>query len=533
MENITAAGERVRQVVHRSGDVRLTTLPALGATAGAAAAEPELGDREIRSGVLSGFVWSMVNSGVGQVAQLVTSIVLVRLLSPRDYGLAGMTLLFQGLVVVVTDVGMGAALIQRREITEADRSTVFWFSVAVGTFLTLAGVAVSGPIADFYGQPAVRPLFAVTSLCFLLIALQMTPDALMNREMQFRLINLRLAIATVIGCVVGITAGALGAGAWALVLQQVTMSAAGAVFIWIASPWKPRFMFSRQSLRDLGGYGSRLFGSNLLSYMKSNGDNLLVGRFLGSAALGAYAVAYNLMFLPLVRVIIPIQATLFPAFSHWQDDPGRVASVWLRVLRLLGAALIPAMIGFIVVAPDFVVVILGDKWRSAVPVLQLLALVALAQSFALSGQRVLAAVDKTKVVLRFAALDAILTLAAFAVGLQWGIVGVSLCYVVVSVPLQVLYMALTARAVDASLADVARTLAGVALATAVMAGACLGARLFLVSAHVGAPVRLGLVIAVGIVVYAAACFLAEPEVLREVRNVRSRRHSAEPLAVAT
>ena len=123
----------------------------------------------------------------------------------------------------------------------------------------------------------------------------------------------------------------------------------------------------------------------MLSYVTYNADNLMVGRFLGSAALGAYSVAFNLMFLPLARVIDPIQLTLFPAFSRWQDDHKQIAEVWLRVLRVIGAVFIPAMVGFIVVAPDFVDVILGNKWRSAVPVLQLLAVVALAQGMAQSG----------------------------------------------------------------------------------------------------------------------------------------------------
>ena len=241
----------------------------------------ELGDHEIRGRILTGFKWSMATAGVMQVTQIVTSLVLVRLLSPRDYGLAGMTLLFQGIVVVVADVSMGAALIQRREITEADRSTMFWCTAAIGILLTVSGLLLSGPLADFYNQPAVRPLFAVLSLSFVLTALQMTPQALLDREMQFKLVNLRIGGAAIVGSTVALTAAFLGAGAWALVLGQVATSASGLLLIWACCSWRPRLLFSRTSFRNLAGFGTRLCGSNMLTFVTNNADTLMVARFLG------------------------------------------------------------------------------------------------------------------------------------------------------------------------------------------------------------------------------------------------------------
>jgi O-antigen/teichoic acid export membrane protein len=532
VENVPAEGERVRGVVQSSGDVRLRTPPARDSAADEAAQLRELADHEIRGSVLSGFKWSMASAGVIQLVQIVTSIVLIRLLSPRDYGLAGMTLLFQGIVVVVADVSLGAALVQRREITEADRSTVFWCTAAIGALLTVSGIALAGPLADFYHQPAVRPLFAVLSVSFVLTALQMTPQALLDRELQFRLVNLRIGGAAIAGYIVAVTAAILGAGAWALVLGQVATSASGLLLIWACCSWRPRFLFSWNSVRNLGSYGMRLCGSNMLSYVTYNADNLMVGRFLGSAALGAYSVAFSLMFLPAARVIFPITMTLFPAFSRWQDDHKQIAEVWLRVLRVIGAVLIPAMIGFIVVAPDFVDVILGNKWRPAVPVLQWLAVVALAQGMALVGQRVLAAVDKTKIVFRFAVLNTIALIGAFALGLQWGIVGVSICYAAVSVPLQIFYLGLTARAVSMSILEVARTLLGVMAASAVMVASCLALRSFLVSVHAVPVARLAAVTALGILVYGGMCLMVVPELLAEIRTIRTRRHLAKALPVA-
>lgn len=201
------------------------------------------------------------------------------------------------------------------------------------------------------------------------------------------------------------------------------------------------------------------------------------------------------------------------------------------MLRVVAAGLAPAMLGFVVVAPDFVAVVLGHKWRSAVPVLQILAMVALAQCLAMLGVRVLGAINRPRLVFRFSILDATVTIAAFAVGLRWGIVGVSLCYAAVSIPLQVLFVALTARAVTVPLLEVCRGLAGVGLATVLMAAGCLGLRSALISAHVGSATRLVLVAAAGMVIYAAACAVLERDVIREIRNVRPRRGGKALVAV--
>jgi O-antigen/teichoic acid export membrane protein len=489
-------------------------------------------NEDIRLRVLSGFRWSMINVGTAQILQIAVGLVLVRLLSPHEYGLAGMALLFSSLVLLMSDLSMGAALVQRHEISEMDRSSVFWASAGIGTFLTIGGVALSGPLANFYRQPEVQPLFAVVSVTFLLLALQTTQASLMQREMRFRLLNVRRVAAAIVGSAVAVAAALLGAGAWALILQQVAVSVVGTVVLWRGSPWRPHFMFSWRSLQDFGGFGLNLFGSNLLTYVRNNTDNLLVGRFLGSAALGAYAVSYNLVFLPVVRMIVPIQDALFPALARWQADLDRIAEVWLRVLRLVAAALMPAMLGLVVIAPEFVAVVFGDKWRSAVPVIRILSVVALAQCIALLGQRVLAAIDRVRLIFRFSIVESTLTIAAFAVGLRWGIVGVAVCYLCVSVPLQVAFLALTARAVGASALEVGRSLAGVFVASAVMTGACLGLRSALVTTHIGAALQLSLVITAGIATYALACSILAPQVIRELRSVRSRRRGGEALAVA-
>jgi O-antigen/teichoic acid export membrane protein len=477
----------------------------------------------MRDRLLGGVAWSMLAVGAVQISRVGVALVLARLLTPRDYGLAAMALVFSSLVLAISDLSLGAGLVQRREITEADRSTVFWTSAAIGLGLTLAGIGVSGPLASFYGEPNVRPLFMVLSLSFLLVSLQVTQASVLQREMRFKVINLRLAAGAALGGGVGIATAAAGGGAWALIAQQLTATVVSTAVLWSFSRWRPSLTFSTASLRDLSGFGLNIFGARLVDYLNRNVDNVLVGRFLGSASLGAYSVAYNIMILPLERLIVPIQDTLFPAYSRWQDDAGRLRSVWLRVLSVVAAVVAPAMLGLVVVAPDFVRVVLGARWHAVGPVLQVLAAVGLVQSLAMLGLRLLQAMDRTSVILRLALLECAVTVPAFALGLRWGIVGVAVCYGIATLPIQALLLRLTINALGMSPRDLVRAVAGPMEAAAAMALLCWLARTALL--HTGASPALRLVAAIGVggCSYPLLCLWRSPQVVAEVRGVLERR----------
>jgi O-antigen/teichoic acid export membrane protein len=476
-----------------------------------------------RDRVTRGVAWKGVSSGSTQVMRFAVGITLAHLLSPHDYGIAGMVVVFATLVFVFSDLALGAALVQREELTEADRSTVFWTSAAVGLVLTVVGVALSGPLAAFYGEPRVRPLFAAMSVTFLLAALASTQTALLTREMNFRSLELRQIGAALASGAVGVGLAAGGYGPWAVIGQQIAAIAASTALLWVAPPWRPSFVFSRASLRSVAGYSGNVFGARLLFYLNRNADNLLVGRFLGASALGAYSVAYNVILMPFSQIAVPIQDVLFPAFARLQGDVRALAAGWLRANRIVGAITTPALLGLVVVAPDFVNAVLGSRWHSAVPVVQILAWVGLIQALQGLNGSVLRAVDRTSLLLRYAVVVVTASLIAFVVGLQWGIVGVAAAYAISSTIVEPYYTWLTARAVGLTLGDFLRSLRGVAEASVLMFAVVLVARLALIEAGVGQLARLALAVLIGAAVYAPACLWRAPEVASELKVLRGRR----------
>jgi O-antigen/teichoic acid export membrane protein len=476
----------------------------------------------LRRSVLRGLGWKFLSVGLLQLSRLTVGLVLARLLGQNAFGVAGMALVLSGLVLVFSDLALGAALVQRRVITEADKATVFWTGMAAGTLMTGIGVAAAGPIASFYHTPQVKPLVEVASLMFVLSSLGTTQATLMTREMNFRALELRTMAGGILGAGMGIGLALAGYGPWAIIGQQLVVTSVSTILIWRFSPWRPSLVFSLASLRSLGGFSFNVFVQRLLYYVHRNIDNVLVGRFIGAAALGAYSLSYNVMLVPFSRLGGPIQQVLFPAFARMQEDSEWILRSWVRMTRAVGAISIPALLGLMVVAPDFVPVILGDKWHAAIRLLQVLAWVGLLQSLGTVNGDILQARDRTRLLLWISILTFAGHIAGFAIGLHWGVVGVASGYAISTTIASAVNQWAVAHVLEVSVRRMLSGLAGVAAAAVVMAVMVLVVRLGLRAVGVGATLRLFTTIAVGLGVYVPLVAVFQPELLRDLRDLRRR-----------
>ncbi len=464
-----------------------------------------------------------------QLFGFATSIVIARLLSPRQVGLAAEAGVFGALAMVITDFGIAAAIVQRPELSEVDKSTAFWASLILGVGLTGLGVGLSWPIALIYGQPQVQGLFVLLSFSFLLTAPGIVQGALLTRELRFRQLEARTIIATAAGCATSIVLAALGFGPWAIVAQWLATAGVSTVLLWRSSTWRPRWIFSGTSLRGMAGFAGHTFGARSLTWGVQNVDNLLVGRFLGAAPLGAYSLAWSVALAPLKRVAVPITQVFFPAFSRMRDS-SQIGATWLGALRMVALVVVPAMLGMIVVAREFVQVAFGPRWAAAAPVLQLLAPIGLMQSLTALNTGILQSTGRAQTLFRATIMVSVVSILAFAAGLPWGIRGVALAYLVASCVVQPVFTAITARTLGLTLGDCLASILGVLEAGAGMLLLVLGARALLLAAGVTPLLRLMV-----LVVWGGACYLVliawrAPEVRGDLAQVRGRRAAPAPTA---
>ena len=500
----------------------------------AAADRPGRDHESVGVRVLRGISWKLVSQTVVQIARVAFALVVARLLTPEDFGIAAMALVVAGFVIAFSDLGLGAALIQRRSIDERDRSTVFWTGVVVGGLLTLAGVALATPIAEFYGEPAVEGLMAVLALSFVVSALGATHRAVLTRVMDFKRLELCSVAGVLIGGLAGVAGAVVGWGPWALVTQQLVTSAVTSAALWIATPWRPHPTFSPASLRSLGGYGASVLGTRLVYRGQESALPLVIGRFLGATALGVFTIAYTVILVPLTRLAIPIGEVLFPAFAQMQDQRERVAQFWIRALSVLAAVCAPAMVGLAVVAPEFVAVVLGEQWADAVPIIRVLAWVGLIQALQAWNGGILMGLGRATTLFRATLAFSILYIASFVVGVQWGSVGLAVTYAIVATALEVAYLWLTTNALGIALWQPVRALSGIAQASAVMGLLVAGLQYVLVGAHVEPALRLIVLVAFGAAAYLPLVAWRAPAVWSTARDLRRHRPdgmtSAETLA---
>jgi O-antigen/teichoic acid export membrane protein len=492
------------------------------------AADPEQGD--LRSRVTTAVGWKGASGVVGQLTKLMQVVVLTRLLSPHDFGVAGMGLMLVPFVVNFSDFGLGIALVQRRTITDRDASSVFWASVGIGAIVSALGAATAPFVAHFYHQSEVTPLFATASLGFVITSLGSTHRSLLVRSMNFRALELRSIASALAGAVVGITMAVFGAGPWAFIGMFLTGAVTSTALLCSMAGWHPSRTVSMRSIRELASFGGRYLGGTTFLTLNQNADNILVGRFLGAASLGFYSLAYSVILSPLSRLASPVMQILTPAFSRLQDDKKALATGWLRATPLLAVVVLPLTLTVAVTAHDLVLVVFGRQWTAAVPVMQILACVSAMQCLQLHDV-VLQAMGRMRVYLWVSAASFALNLSAFIVGLRWGIVGVSAAFAVSSSIYFVAYTVVVSRALGIRPIRFLQALAGVLQGAVALVLAEFTAKLLVDHSGLAALPRIAVVTAAGLGAFFAVCAWRAPDVFGELRRLwahRFARHKVVP-----
>lgn len=357
--------------------------------------------------------------------------VLARLLTPADFGLVALVLIASGFVSMFSETGLTSALIQRPAVTEDHLSTAFWLNLGVAATLALLGATIAPRMSGLFGGPRAAPMLMVIMVALPVTALGQVPEAVLQRRLSFRAIAAIEWLATTISGAAAIVMAFAGFGAWALVLQSLIAATAGSVGRIVAVRWLPAFRFSRVALGDLSSFSFSVFGGSLLNYAFRKIDNFLIGRYLGVAALGYYALAYNLILFPLTTCGAVILRVMFPVLASLQSDRPRLQAAYLRAVRMLGTFTLPLVAGLAATAPILVLAAYGPQWGPAVPLIRILSVIGMVEAVNTSGI-LLYAVGRPGVLLRWAMVSVVTMTITFSISLRWGVQGVAWSYVVIS-----------------------------------------------------------------------------------------------------
>jgi O-antigen/teichoic acid export membrane protein len=462
---------------------------------------------ELKSKIVLGVTWNTLARFGNQIVQFVLSVILARLLTPTDFGIVAMIVVFSNFMGVMLDFGLGSALVQRPNLTNLHLHSAFWMNAVVGMMLTVFTFWVAPLIAAFYDVDILVQLGRVWSISFVFITLAVVPTAVLQRNMQFKALAVIEVLATVISGIMSIILAVLGLGVWSILLQNISFSLLSLVLKWKAVDWRIHLNFSFAAVHDLWGYTVHLFGFNFINYWSRNVDNLLIGKVFGADALGYYNRAYGLMLLPITQIISVISSVMFSAMSSIQDDIDRVRLLYLRAMSVIALIGFPVMIGLFVTAEPFVLVVYGENWRSMILTLRILSLVGMIQTLLNPTGWIYASQGKTRTMFKWGLYASSITVGGIVMGVWLGSIEmVALLYGCATATLLYPGIAIPGRFLQMSFFDVMRAICGALVASIGMAAIVVSVEQLFTEGW--SPVsRLLLMVVCGIMSYTGIVFL--------------------------
>ncbi len=372
---------------------------------------------QIRKIILGGVFWSTVNQVLTQVVGLVVIAVLTRLLTPADFGLVAMVTLATGFLQILKDFGLGAALVQRRNVSDDEYSTAFWLNLGLGLIFTLGLFFSAGLISDFYKEPLIETVAKALSFTFLINSVGIVWSNQLVKRVDFKQIFFRNIVSVVGSGTLSIVAAFYGFGYWALIIQSYSLLILNTYLNYRRSRWWPNFRFKSEFLRDLFKFSLPLLGDKSTNYWMRNVDNLLVGRVLGKSDLGYYTKAYSLMLLPVRQLSGTITKVLFPSFSIIQNDVEKIASIYLKISRSIAFVAFPVMINLSIFSEPLVLIVYGDAWRPVIPMFQVLSLLGMFQAIGTLSGNVFLSRGKTLLLFKMGMFSRSVMIAGIVIGL--------------------------------------------------------------------------------------------------------------------
>lgn len=491
---------------------------------GATLDEQAQASKDLDRSLMQGIAWTGGMRFISQGLRWAATLLLARLLSPADYGLVGYATVYLGLVSLVNELGLSAAIVQQRHLTREQIAKLGGVSAILGVVLFVLTVGGSPLVASFFREPRIQPIVAILASTFVLRGFQVLPRALMTRELAFR------RLAWIDGIEAAVLAGStlllawLGYGYWALVVGSLIGTTTGTLLAWYFRPHLMSWPREFRTIRESVNYGAQVAISRVTWYLYSHADFAVVGRMLGTVALGAYTFGWSIANIPVEKVSATLNRVTSGIFASTQHDNAAIRRYMLSITEGLAMLTFPIAAGLALVSREFVLVLLGDQWEPAILPMALLVGYSGFRSITLLFSQVLVATGRARRNMQFGVIALVVLPLVFVLGARWGTAGVAVGWIIgypaVFVPFAMRY---TFKMIGMSWRAYGSALWPAFSSTAVMIASVLAARALLPDGDDTGTMGLRLIVmvAVGMSSYGAVVLLVHRDRLRAFRSVLS------------
>lgn len=325
----------------------------------------------LKEKAIGGFAWSAFGKISNTIISFVVGVVLARLLSPSDFGTIGMISIFISVSSTFVDSGFHMALVRKKDRTDADCSTVFYFNIGVAIVCYLILFILAPNIAVFFKIPILTDIVRVLSLILIISSLNAVQRSILISDVNFKRLSKVEVFCNIIGGVTAISMAFTGFGLWALVGQTLASGVMSCAFYWMLSSWRPKLLFSIDSFKDLFGFGSKMLGSKLLNTIIGNLTPMLIGRFYTAKDLGYYSKGSGTASIPSNFFLNVVISTSYPILSKLQDNDEHLVYVYRRYIKICSLVIFWGMCLLCFLGKPLMIFVYGEKWGPAVIFMQL------------------------------------------------------------------------------------------------------------------------------------------------------------------
>lgn len=356
-------------------------------------------EKNLKQKAAAGMVWTALQKYSTMFISFISGIILARLLTPYDYGCIGMLSIFMVLAEAFIDGGFGSALIQKKQPTQEDYSTIFWWNLGIA-LLMYAILFVSAPaISRFYNIPLLCDVLRVQGLVLFIYAFNIVQRNQLKKKLNFKVLSIVTITTSIISLSVTIFMAYKGFGVWALVVQNLITAAIPAIVFWFFIKWRPIWTFSKQSFKELFSFGFYMFLTHLVNTFCSKIQHLLIGKLYSPATLGYYSKAASTEHLASSSISSIMTQVTYPLYVKVQDDKPAMANMIKRLTMTISYITFPLMMVLLLTAKPLFVLLYSDRWLQSVPYFQVLCIVGLSSCLQAVNTQTIAAIGKSKLML--------------------------------------------------------------------------------------------------------------------------------------
>ena len=421
----------------------------------------------------SSMVWTAIQKYTTMGVSFISGIILARLLTPHDYGCIGMLAIFMSLAETFIDGGFGSALIQKKNPTQVDYSTIFFWNVAVAVVMYLILFFSAPAISRFYDIPILCPVLRVQALILFIYAFNLIQRNQLRKKLNFKMLSIVNITTSVVSLAVTIYMAYKGYGVWALVIQNLVAAIIPTAVFWLYVKWRPSWTFSWKSFKELFGFGFYMFLTHLLTTFSQKLQGLLIGKVYSSSTMGYYSKAVGTESLASTSISSIMLQVTYPLYAKVQDDKIVLSNMIKRLTMTTAYITFPLMFILLLIAKPMFVLLYSDRWLASVPYFQVLCVAGLATCLQAINLQAISAIGKSKVTFSWSVIKAVLRIVLVVGGLAaFGMKGLLCAVVLQQWTCLFINMSLVSKHVGYKLVEQIRNLMPIAVVATLAAGIC-------------------------------------------------------------